>query len=175
MSIRKGEKVVSMTEKQKIFIREYLKDFNGTRAYKEAYNCENEDTARKNASRLLTNVDIRQEIEELSNKQLEELDITTSYIIRNIKEVAERCMQKTPVLYYDKEDKEYKQEKIAFKDEESGEIREEGVWQFDASNSLKALELLGKYKSIFKEKVEHSGNVKLTYEEALKKVEGNEY
>ena len=164
-----------MTEKQKIFIKEYLKDFNGTRAYKEAYKCDNEDTARKNASRLLTKADIQEEIATQADKMLEELDISVAYIIGNIKEVVERCMQKAPVMYYDKEDKEYKQEKVMFKDEETGEIREEGVWQFDASNSLKGLELLGKYKSIFKEKVEHSGSVKLTYEEALKKVEGNEY
>lgn len=113
-----------MTEKQKIFIREYLKDFNGTRAYKAAYPDCSDESARRLASKLLTKDDIQQAIREQADKQLEEVEIDVAYIVNNIKVVTERCM----------------------KQDENG--------KFDANNSLKGLELLGKYKNIFKENVD---------------------
>ena len=151
-----------MNEKQKIFVREYLKDFNGTRAYKVAYkSCKKDETARVNASRLLSNANIQQAIQEQSNKQLEEIDVDVSYIIRNIKEVTERCMQKKPVMYFDKVDKEWKQE-TALVEKEDGSLQEEGVWKFESSSALKGLELLGKYKAIFSENVNLNDNTKST-------------
>lgn len=113
-----------MTEKQKIFIREYLKDFNGTRAYKAAYPDCSDESARRLASKLLTKDDIQKAIREQADKTLEEVEIDVAYIVNNIKIVTERCM----------------------KQDEYG--------KFDANNSLKGLELLGKYKNIFKENVD---------------------
>lgn len=56
---------MTMTEKQKIFADEYLKDLNGTRAYKSAYpNVKKDETARANASRLLTNANVKAYIDE---------------------------------------------------------------------------------------------------------------
>lgn len=122
-----------MNEKQEIFVREYLKDFNGTRAYKEAYkSCKKDDTARTNASRLLANANIQRAIQEQSSKRLEEIDIDVAYIVNNIKEVTERCM----------------------KQDEQG--------RFDAKNSLRGLELLGKYKAIFSDNVNLNDNTKST-------------
>ena len=115
-----------LNEKQKVFVSEYLKDFNGTRAYKVAYGVENDKTAGTNAWRMLKNAEIQQAIQEKANNHLDEIDVDVSYIINGIKEVTERC--KTP--------------------DEYGKI--------DASNSLKGFELLGKYKNIFKESVDVS-------------------
>ena len=143
-----------MNEKQEMFIREYLKDFNGTRAYKAAYPDCSDESARRTASRLLTNVDIQKAIREQADKRLEEVEIDVAYIVNNIKEVTERCMQKEPVMYFDKVDKEWKQEKEYVTDENGENGHYEGVWKFDAANSLRGLELLGKYKSIFKENVD---------------------
>ena len=54
-----------MTDKQKRFADEYLIDLNATRAYRAAYpNAKKEDVARKNGSRLLTNADVRNYIDE---------------------------------------------------------------------------------------------------------------
>ncbi len=54
-----------MTEKQKMFADEYLIDLNATRAYKVAYPTVKKDgAARSNASRLLTNADIKSYIDE---------------------------------------------------------------------------------------------------------------
>lgn len=120
-----------MNEKQEIFIREYLKDFNGTRAYKEAYGTDDKTSA-SNAWRLLRNADIQKAIQEQANKTLEEVEIDVAYIVNNIKEVTERCM----------------------KQDEKG--------NFDAKNSLRGLELLGKYKSIFNENINVNDNTKAT-------------
>lgn len=150
-----------MNEKQEMFIREYLKDFNGTRAYKTAYNVEDDKVAATSAWRLLRNVDIQKAIQEQANKKLEEVEIDVAYIVNNIKEVTERCMQKKPVMYFDKIDKEWKQE-TALVEKEDGSVQEEGIWTFQASNALKGLELLGKYKAIFSENVNIKDDTKAT-------------
>ena len=142
-----------MNEKQKLFVIEYLKDFNGTRAYKEAYDVNDDKVAATSAWRLLRNVDIQQAIHKQANKTLDKAEVDVEYIISNIKEVVERCMQKEPVMYFDKADKEYKQETVMI-EHEDGTYTEEGVWKFDGANTLRGLELLGKYKNIFKESVD---------------------
>ncbi|UYO62979.1 terminase small subunit [Acetobacterium wieringae] len=54
-----------MTEKQKRFADEYLIDLNATRAYKVAYpNIKNDETARVNGSRMLTNANVKSYISE---------------------------------------------------------------------------------------------------------------
>lgn len=150
-----------MNEKQELFIREYLKDFNGTRAYKTAYNVDDDKVAATSAWRLLRNVEIQQAIQKQANKTLEEVEIDVAYIVNNIKEVTERCMQKEPVEYFDKVDKCWKPvtEYVEMPD---GEMAEARVMKFDAANSLRGLELLGKYKSIFNENVNIKDNTKAT-------------
>lgn len=144
---------MGLTSKNKLFINEYLKDFNGTRAYKTAYPDSSEESARKAASRLLTKVDIQKAIEEESNRKLKELGIDVYYIIRSIKEVTERCMEKEPVQYFDKEDKCWRNLKTSA-ELPNGETVEATVVQFDSKNALRGLELLGKYKSLFKENID---------------------
>lgn len=54
-----------MTEKQKRFADEYLIDLNATRAYKVAYpSIKNDETARVNGSRMLTNANVKSYIGE---------------------------------------------------------------------------------------------------------------
>ena len=55
--------------KQKIFCEEYAKHGNGTLAYRTAYPTVKKDgTAKVNASKLLTNTNIKKHIESLSSK-----------------------------------------------------------------------------------------------------------
>ena len=161
-----------MNENQKVFVREYLKDFNGTRAYKVAYPECNEESARRLASRLLSKVDIQKAIRKQADKQLEEVEVDVAYIVNNIKEVTERCMQKSPVMYYDKVEKEWKQEKKIIYTSDGTRV-EQDVWQFDASNSLKGLELLGKYKSIFKDNVDVSVKANKKFDEICSQLGGD--
>lgn len=54
-----------LTPKQKAFCDEYLTDLNGTRAYKKIYKSAKKDiTARTNASKLLTNANVKAYIAE---------------------------------------------------------------------------------------------------------------
>jgi phage terminase small subunit len=71
-----------LTPKQKIFCDEYLIDTNGTRAYKTAYNTGNTNTAKVNASKLLTNTNIKEYIDKRMNEK-------TSARIANQDEVLE--------------------------------------------------------------------------------------
>lgn len=74
-----------MTEKQKIFCDEYLKDLNATRAYKVAYpNVKKDDVARANGSRLLTNANIKNyidiQLEALHNERTADVKEVMEYL-----------------------------------------------------------------------------------------------
>ena len=72
-----------LTEKQKRFADYYIETGNATESYKKAYeSCTKDETARANASRLLTKANILEYISE-RNKQLD------SYRIANMQEVKE--------------------------------------------------------------------------------------
>lgn len=56
---------MKLTEKQKIFVNEYLVDLNATRAYKVAYpNVKKDDTAAVNGNRLLRNAKVKEYLNE---------------------------------------------------------------------------------------------------------------
>ena len=75
--------MAELTEKQKIFCREYIYDWNGTRAYKVAYpDVKKEESAKAAASRLLTNVNISEYIE-LIQKDLEKLSGISRLMVVN--------------------------------------------------------------------------------------------
>ncbi|KOS00980.1 terminase small subunit, partial [Paenibacillus polymyxa] len=106
-----------LTDKQMNFVNEYMKDMNATAAYLRAgYQC-SEEAARRAASRLLTNVDVQDEIGQRQDKIREESDISVKWVLENLKYVAERCMAPEPLT-----DKE-------------GKIIE---WKFDSSGANKA-------------------------------------
>lgn len=63
-----------LTDKQKRFCKEYVIDFNATQAaIKAGYS---KKTAKSQGQRLLTNVDIQQEIKKLKDKTANKLEIT---------------------------------------------------------------------------------------------------
>jgi len=150
------------TNKQKIFISEYLVDLNATRAaIKAGYSAK---TATQIGSKLLTNVDIKAEIDQQIAEHLEKTGITTDYVLTSIKEVVERCMQRKPVMV--RQGKEYVQA-TEYVEQPDGSRKEEGVWAFDASGANFALKMLGLHLKLFTEKVEASGKdggaVKIEY------------
>ncbi|MFF2156067.1 terminase small subunit [Paenibacillus chitinolyticus] len=133
---------MALTDKHLAFVNEYMKDNNATAAYLRAgYNC-SEEAARRAASRLLTNVDVQDEIRRRQDKLTEESDISVKWVLDNLKKVAERCMQAEPL--YDKE---------------TGSIVE---YRFDSSGANKALETIGKHLGMFNQKVELTGGMNNT-------------
>lgn len=67
-----SEKKKELTESQKVFCREWVYDFNGSRAYRVAYPHVKEITARTEASKLLANPNVRAYARSLQ-ENLEEL------------------------------------------------------------------------------------------------------
>lgn len=115
---------MALTDKQMNFINEYMQDMNATAAYLRAgYNC-SEEAARRAASRLLTNVDVKAEIEKRQQKLGEESEITVEWILKEMKDT-------------------YKKSK------ELGEM----------SAANKSLEMLGRYKGMFNDKLKLDGSV----------------
>ena len=74
-----------MTEKQKIFADEYLIDLNATRAYRVAYpTVKKDEAARANASRLLTNANVKKyisdQLEKIHNQKTADAQEVIEYL-----------------------------------------------------------------------------------------------
>ena len=85
-----GEVVVlTITEKQKAFVEEYLIDLNATRAYKAVYkSCKKDETARVNGSRLLTNANVSAYLAERQKELQERTEITQKRVIDELAAIA---------------------------------------------------------------------------------------
>lgn len=130
-----------MTEKQKIFCDEYLKDLNATRAYKVAYpNVKKDEVAKASGSRLLTNVNLKSYIE----TQLEALHNERTADVQEIMEYL------TSVLRGESTGEEIVTEFMGDGMSEARAITKHP----SEKDKLKAAELLGKRFGMFKEKVE---------------------
>lgn len=136
---------MALNAKHILFVNDYMISQNVTESYKKVYGC-SEEAARKNGSRLMTNDDIRSEIERRQkkiNEQVEEkTGISVQWVLDSFKSIAERCMQAEAVT-----------------DREGNPT---GEYKFDSAGANKAVESIGKYLGMFKEKVEHSGSLGVT-------------
>lgn len=72
-----------LTEKQRLFCIYYIENFNATKAYQKAYDC-NYQTAMSNASRMLRKANVKQEIDRLTNECLEEQEINSKLLSKRI-------------------------------------------------------------------------------------------
>ena len=133
-----------MTDKQRKFADEYLIDCNATRAYKAAYpRIKNDNVARANSSRLLTNANIKNYIEQ----QLAEM---SSAKVASAEEVIQYL---TSVMRG-----EHKEQTLR--------LIGDGVQKIDkidvsAKDRLKAAEMLGKRYGIFSDKIDLNADMDL--------------
>lgn len=138
-----------LTPKILMFCKEYIIDLNGKQsAIRAGYS---EKTAEQQASRLLRNVKVKIEIQKLMGKREKRTEITADYVLGNIKEIGERCMQRSRVMVRDGKKMVPKKEWV---EDENGEEQLCDVWEFKEMGALKSQELLGKNLKIFTEKVE---------------------
>lgn len=72
-----------LTKKQRLFCLYYIEDFNATRAYKRAYECDYE-TAMASGSRMLRNVKVKNEIDRLTEECLQEKEIDSKLISKRL-------------------------------------------------------------------------------------------
>jgi phage terminase small subunit len=145
-----------LTPKQQRFCQEYLIDLNGTQAaIRAGYS---KKTANEQSSQLLAKLNIQTEISKIRDERAKATALNAQWVIENLEEVSQRCMQKVPVVKYDREKRCMKQ----VIDEDG-----EGVWQFDSAGANRALELLGKHLGMFTERHELTGdvNIKVTFKD----------
>ncbi|WP_368251022.1 terminase small subunit [Enterococcus sp. 2201sp1_2201st1_B8_2201SCRN_220225] len=126
-----------MTAKQQIFADEYLKDLNGTRAYKAAYpNVKKDSVASANAVRLLGNAKVKSYIDEQLEKMHNERTADAQEVLEYLTSVM-RGQQKEEVL----------------RGVGMGEQTKTNI-EVGAKDRLKAAELLGKRHALFTDKVD---------------------
>ena len=158
-----------MTPKQRRFVAEYLKDQNATQAaIRAGFSAK---TAHSSGPRLLDDVGVKAAIEAGMKKVEAKAEVSAEYVLTSLKEIVERCMQRVPVMVFDKEDKKMIHATQTVKDEATGELREEGLWEFDANGANGALKMLGTHLKLFTEKVEHSGAVTVGWKQLAERAE----
>jgi phage terminase small subunit len=139
-----------MTEKQKRFVEAYIENPNAAEAARKAgYSPKTADVIGRENLRKPT---IAAALSESRQQLAERAQLSAEYVLDGLKEVAERCLQRKPVMVYDKEEKEY----VQAADPDTGE----GIWTFQAMGANKALELLGKHLGMFVDQLK--GDVALT-------------
>lgn len=135
-----------MTNKERKFADEYLRDCNATRAYKAAYpNIKKDNSARTLASRLLAKVDIKGYIQE-------QLDKISSEKTADAQEVIEYL---TSVLRGESESEILVVEGTGDGCSEAVRVKKAP----DEKERLKAAEMLGKYHTLFTDKTQVQGSI----------------
>ena len=79
--LEKLEKEHKLTPKQELFCQEYIQCLNQTTAYMKAYQTDNREQARKYASRLMSNEDIRKRVDELKAEIVQRYQLTREQVV----------------------------------------------------------------------------------------------
>ena len=192
--------MVKLTAKQQRFCDEYLIDLNGTRAYKVAYpSVKKDETARVNASRLLTNANVKTYIQERQKEREKRTEITQDSVLHELALIAfakasdyAKVVEKdamievegnmVPVLDEDGNPVKYRTVEPILTDELTEDqkkaiaVIKKGRDGFEIKpySKIQALELLGKHLGMFTEKVEVKNTTPNAFEglttEELKKL-----
>ena len=136
----------NLTPKQDRFCREYVIDHNGTRAWMASHpSCKSERAAEASASHALSKDIISSRIEELEIPIADKLGVTLEYVLQGLKDVYARSMQAEPVMIYNRK---------------TQRMEESGEYTFDSTGANRALELMGKHRAMFTDKVDNTTKVK---------------
>ena len=144
MPKKSAKSTTPLNAKQARFVQEYIIDLNGNQAaIRAGYS---EKTAYSQANRLLKDERIKAAIKKAMDDRSERTEITQDYVLRNIKEITERCMQAIPVTD--------RNGQMVFVENADGILCP--AFTFDARSALRGNELMGKHKGMFKDKVDHN-------------------
>ena len=168
--LKNRNEVKALTNKQKVFVNEYLKDLNATRAYKTAYkNIKSEETAATNGSKLLRNTKVAEEIQKRMDERAKRTEITQDKVLKEIAKLAFTDITSiVSVKKFKTEKGEYS--KVVIKDfselTEDQRVCISGVKETKLGIEVsfcskeRALELLGRHLGMFNDKLQISGEVK---------------
>lgn len=132
--------MVELTDKQRKFVSEYLVDLNATQAaIRAGYS---EKTAGSMAQKLVAKSHIQEAIKAAQSQREKRTLVTVDYVVSSLREVAERCLQKSPVTNA--------------KGKQVQDEQGRDVWKFDSAGANRALELLGKHVNAFGERKEEA-------------------
>jgi phage terminase small subunit len=157
-----------LTDKQRRFVAEYPVDLNATQAaIRAGYS---ETTARQQGQRLLTNVDIRQAIDEAEAERLERIGVRAERVLEELARLGFSNMldylrisdEGDPFVDLSQMSREQAAavQEVTVEDflEGRGEnAREVRRVKFKLADKKSSLELLGKHLKLFTERHEHSG------------------
>ena len=169
-----------LADKQRAFVDEYLIDLNATRAYKTVYkNVKNDETARTNASRLLTNANVKEYLDKRMKDREKRTEITQDKVLAELAQIAfangtdfAKVVEKPMIVnnsYVMDPDtgqlKTYTAVELIPTDKLPEDKRKavagikEGKYGIEVAScdKVKALELLGRHLGMFKDKVEITG------------------
>ena len=139
-----SDEVVKLTDKQQMFVKEYLIDLNATQAALRAgYS---EKTAYSIGHENLKKPEIAAAITKAFSARANKVEVTADYVFSTIIDTIERCKK---------------------------DGNETGEYVFNAAATLKGAELLGKHLKLFTDKVEHSGEVELNLAKRLQAAQGS--
>ncbi len=158
---------MELTEKQKVFCDEWLKDMNGTRAYKVAYkNTKSDHVAATNAGRLLRNAEVQKYIQEKQKEREKRTEITQDMVLKELAKLAfidrtdvvslgKTRDGETKVIIQSTDDLTLEQKAII-----SGIKETKNGIEVTFYSKEKALELLGRHLGMFNDKLQLTGEIK---------------
>lgn len=159
--MKKGNKkeISGLTDKQKLFCKEYLVDLNGKQAaIRAGYSVK---TANEQASRLLTNVNVQVYLKEMVNGKMKDVDDLSQKIINELNKIAFADIK--DFMKFDKDGVEFKNSEdvdgtilneVSSQTIESDKGNLRTNLKIKLHDKMKALEMLGKYKALFTEKID---------------------
>jgi phage terminase small subunit len=151
--------VSKLTPKQKRFVEEYLIDLNATKAaIRAGYS---EKRASEIGYQLLQKTTVSEAIREAMQARSERTEITQDMVLRQLAKIAFADI-KDFVIWNNNTIKIKPSNEVdgTLLAEISESVSDSGrVLKIKRHDSLKALELLGKHLGMFKDKIEHSGDM----------------
>jgi phage terminase small subunit len=139
---------VNLTAKQLRFVEEYLVDLNAAAAARRAGYSDR--AADRQGYENLRKPEIQEAIEAAQAERAGRVEISQNYVIENLTEIVERCMERAPVMVREG------RHMVQMKDDEDRD-----VWRFDSKGAVAALTLLGKHLGMFRDKPNLNVNVDL--------------
>lgn len=146
---------MSLNDRQRRFAELIVEGRSATQAYKDAGYSPN--GAGQSAGDLLKNPDVLATISDLRSEAAERAVVSVEYVLANLKEIVERCMERAPVMVREG------REMVQATDEEGNH-----VWQFDSRGATAALNLAGKQIGMFVDR--HEDVTKMPADEREKRV-----
>lgn len=149
-----------LNAREKLFVAEYLKDFNGTRAAIAAGYSKR--SAYELASRLLRKVEIARAISAGQEKRAKKLEVTVDDIANELKLIGfarmgkyAKITERGSVKFTPTDQLIESGEDAAIESYSESVTKDGGSSAIKLHNKIKALELLGKHIGMWKEKVEN--------------------